>query len=290
MLQMIYNFLESFAYISLAAIGMSIIYGITGITNMAQGEFMLLGALVVSYACGVAGIPFMAGIILAMAVTAIAGIVLDRLVLARLYDRPGDSLVCTYGVSIALMQVGTIITGTGAPAVQSPFGTLLIGSRSYSVYKLLIIAVSLILFGVLYMVFNRSKFGLHARATMEKREIAASLGINVSKMNILIIFLASALGGLAGGLYAPTMSVTGTYGSNFLTHAFVAMIIGGSNPLVGTLMAAGLLAVVESVLSLYFGAFIGRIGMLLVAIVIIRLIPGGFSGLAERTMLKLRKR
>ena len=290
MLQMIYNLLESFAYISLAAIGMSIVYGITGITNMAQGEFMLIGALVISYLCGVAGVPFIIGIFLAMAATAIAGIILDRLVLVRLYNRPGDSLVCTYGVSIALMQIGTILTGVGAPAVQSPFGTLVVGNRSYSVYKIVLIVIAFILFGLLYLIFNKSRFGLHARATMERREIAASLGINVNKMNILVIVLASALGGLGGALYAPTMSVTGTYGSNFLTHAFVAMIIGGANPLVGTLMAAALLAVVESLLSLYFGAFIGRIGMLLVAIVIIRLIPGGFSGLVERMMVKLRKR
>ncbi|MCR5754702.1 MAG: branched-chain amino acid ABC transporter permease [Acetatifactor sp.] len=290
MLQMIYNFLESFAYISLAALGMSIIYGITGITNMAQGELMLIGAMVVSYMCGMARVPFIVGIIAAMAITAIAGIILDRLVLTRLYSRSEDSLVCTYGVSIALMQVGTIITGTGAPATKSPFGTVLIGSRSYSAYKFIIIAVALILFGVLYMVFNKSRFGLHARATMERREIAASLGINVNKMNILVIVLASALGGLAGALYAPTMSVTGTYGSNFLTHAFVAMIIGGANPLVGTFIAALVLAVVESVLSLYFGAFIGRIGMLLVAILIIRMIPGGFSGMVERAMVKSRKR
>ena len=277
MLQMIYNLLESFAYISLAAIGMSIVYGITGITNMAQGEFMLIGALVISYLCGVAGVPFIIGIFLAMAATAIAGIILDRLVLVRLYNRPGDSLVCTYGVSIALMQIGTILTGVGAPAVQSPFGTLVVGNRSYSVYKIVLIVIAFILFGLLYLIFNKSRFGLHARATMERREIAASLGINVNKMNILVIVLASALGGLGGALYAPTMSVTGTYGSNFLTHAFVAMIIGGANPLVGTLMAAALLAVVESLLSLYFGAFIGRIGMLLVAIVIIRLIPGSLE-------------
>ncbi len=290
MLQMIYNFLESFAYISLAAIGMSIVYGITGITNMAQGELMLIGALVVSYLCGVVRIPFIIGIISAMAITAIAGIILDRFVLARLYERPGDSLVCTYGVSMALMQVGTILTGTGAPAVQSPFGTVLIGSRSYSVYKFMIILISLSLFLLLFLIFNRSKFGLHARATMEKRDIAAALGINVSKMNILVIVLASSLGGLAGALYAPTMSVTGTYGSNFLTHAFVAMIIGGANPLVGTLLAAALLAIVESLLSLYFGAFIGRIGMLLVAILIIRMIPGGFSGMVERILVKARMR
>lgn len=290
MLQMVYNFLESFAYISLAAIGMSIVYGITGITNMAQGELMLIGALVVSYLCGVVRIPFIIGIISAMAITAIAGIILDRFVLARLYERPGDSLVCTYGVSMALMQVGTLLTGTGAPAVQSPFGTVLIGSRSYSVYKFMIILISLSLFLVLFVIFNRSKFGLHARATMEKRDIAAALGINVSKMNILVIVLASSLGGLAGALYAPTMSVTGTYGSNFLTHAFVAMIIGGANPLVGTLLAAALLAIVESVLSLYFGALIGRIGMLLVAILIIRMIPGGFSGMVERILVKARMR
>ena len=119
------------------------------------------------------------------------------------------------------------------------------------------------------MIFNRSRFGLYARATMQRRDIANSLGINVNKMNILIIVLASALGGLAGAMYAPTISVTGAYGSNFITHAFVAVIIGGANPLVGTFIAAMVLAVVESSMSYMFGAFFGRIGMLVVAIMLL---------------------
>ena len=288
MFQIFYNFLESFAYIALAAVGMSIIYVMTGITNMAQGELMLVGALIASYLGALCHLPFWACILCAMAGTAVVGIVIDRLVLARLYKRPGDSLVCTYGVSLALMQVGTIISGTGAPAISAPFSTVLIGSRSYSVYKFVIIGAALLVFFVLYLIFNKSRFGLYARATMQRREIASAMGVNVNRMNIIIIVLASCLGGLAGALYAPTMSVTGTYGSNFLTHAFVAMIIGGSNPLVGTLLAAVLLAIVESLLSLYFGSFIGRIGMLLIAILIIRVMPGGFSGLVERIQGKMR--
>ncbi len=290
MLEIIYNFLESFAYISLAALGMSIIYGITGITNMAQGELMLIGAMVTSYLGGMLGCPFWVSIALSVVVTAMAGVVIDRLVLRKLYARPNDSLVCTYGISLALMQLGTIITGTGAPAITAPLGTVIIGRRSYSLYKFLIIGISILLFGILYLVFNKSKFGIRTRATMERRDIANAMGINVNKTNILVIALASGLGGLAGALYAPTMSVTGTYGSNFLTSAFVAMIIGGSNPLVGTFLAAILLAVVQSGLSLYFGSFIGTIGMLLVAILIIRVMPGGFSGLVERIQLKARRR
>ncbi len=265
---------------------MSVIYGMTGITNMAQGEFLMIGATICCFTVNYLKVPFALAVLMSVAGTAVLGVLIDRLVLKRLYNRPGDSLICTYGVSLALMQIGTIVIGTAAPSISAPFGLVELGSRSYAVYKFFLIGLSLLIFFALYMIFNRSRFGLYARATMQRRDIANSLGINVNKMNILIIVLASALGGLAGAMYAPTISVTGAYGSNFITHAFVAVIIGGANPLVGTFIAAMVLAVVESSMSYMFGAFFGRIGMLVVAIMIIRILPDGFSGLAERLSAK----
>lgn len=282
MFQIFYSFMESFAYIAIAAIGMSIIYGMTGLTNMAQGELMMIGAVICSYTCFYLHMPFFVGILAGIIGTAIAGVVIDRLILRRLYDRPDDSLVCTYGISLVLMQLGVIIVGNAAPAVTSPFSTVALGARSYSVYKLVIIAIAIIIFCILYFVFNRTRFGLYARATLQKRDIASTMGVNVNKMNVLIVVLSAALGGLGGSLYAPTVSVTGTYGTNFLTQAFVAVIVGGTNPLAGTFFAALILAAVETVLSTLFGAFYGRMGMLLVAIVIIRIFPGGVSGFLER--------
>lgn len=246
----------------------------------------MIGAAICCFTMNYLGCPFVIAVLLAVIGTAVLGIIIDRLVLKKLYNRPGDSLICTYGVSLALMQLGTIGIGTAAPSITAPFGLVELGSRSYAVYKFFLIGLSLVVFLILYLIFNRSRFGLYARATMQRRDIANSLGINVNKMNIMIIVLASALGGLAGALYAPTISVTGSYGSNFITHAFVAVIIGGANPPVGTAIAAMVLAVVESSMSYFFGAFFGRIGMLVVAILIIRILPDGFSGLVERLSAK----
>lgn len=285
----IYQFLESFSFLALASVGMAIIYGMMGITNLAHGEFMMVGAYatVLLSRCG---IPFIIAVILGALIVAFLGLGLDRTVICRLYDRPLDSIVATWGISLILSQICFVIFGPTMQSINTPLGAVTIGNRSYSVYRLLLVALSFVILGALSVLFNKTEFGLHSRATMQNREIANSLGVNAKKMNAVTFMIGSGLAGLVGGLYAPLLSLTPSYGTNFLMQSFVTVIVGGANPLIGTTLASLGLGVVESSMSSFFGTFYGRIGILVVAIVFIRVLPGGFSGYVEARTLKRKER
>jgi branched-subunit amino acid ABC-type transport system permease component len=124
---------------------------------------------------------------------------------------------------------------------------------------------------------------VRARATIQNPEIAASMGIDTRRMYTLTFGLGAALAGLTGGLYAPTTTVVPTFGNGFIVEAFVTVIVGGANVLVGTPLAGAILGAVNSVLAGSFGTFIARVGLLIATILVIRLLPRGISGLVARS-------
>lgn len=284
----VYQFIDSFAFLVLAALGMAIIYGMMGITNMAQGELIMIGAYVTDISVCNYGLPLVVGIGLGTIVTGFVGLLMDRLVIKRLYDRPLDSVVATWGLSIAISQLIYIIFGPSMASVSIPFGSFKVAGNSYSYYRLLLIAIALILIVLTYLLFKYTRFGLHSRATMQNREIANSLGVNANKMNAGTFMLGSALAGLCGGLYLPTMSLTPSYGESFLVQSFVTVLVGGADPLLGTVLAGGGLGVVESVLNMKFNTFYGKIGILIMAIIFIRILPNGFSGYYNSVRMKAK--
>lgn len=282
---LIYQFMDSFTFLILSAIGLAIIFGMMGIINLAHGEFIMLGAYITTIAA-VAGLPLPIAIALGTLGVGIFGYVMDRLIICRLYGRTLDSVVATWGISMIMGQGILIIFGPSLQGVSTPLGSIVIGGASYSVYRILLFFIAISLLGFMYWLFMYTKFGLRSRATMQKHEIAQSMGVNTNKMYSLTFMIGSAFAGLAGGLYASTMAVSPSFGVGFLMPSFVTVIVGGANPLIGTLLSGGLLGVVNSVLAALWGTFYGRLGLLIVAIVVIRLIPLGFSGLVEKKIMR----
>lgn len=282
----IYQFLDSFSFLVLAALGMAIIYGMMGITNMAQGELIMIGAYVTDILCVRCGLPLVIAILGGTLFTGFVGLVMDRLIIKRLYDRPLDSIVVTWGISIAISQLIFIIFGPSMQGCNIPLGSFKIGGYSYSWYKLLLVLIAIVLIVATFLIFKYTRFGLHSRATMQNRDIANSLGVNADRMNAGTFMIGSALAGLCGGLYLPTMALTPSYGESFLVQSFVTVLVGGADPLVGTVLAGAGLGIVESFLNIKLNTFYGKIGILLMAIIFIRILPNGFSGLYNGIMLK----
>ena len=146
--------------------------------------------------------------------------------------------------------------------------------------------ISVILLALLYLLFMKTKFGLRARATIQNPSIAQALGVNTARMYTLTFALGSALAGLAGGLFAPTATIVPFFGTNYIVEAFVTVIVGGANALVGTPIAAALLGAINAALGTQYGLYIGRVGLLLTTIIIIRVLPDGISGLLERWRMR----
>ena len=273
-----FEFVEIFAFIVLATVGLAVIFGMMGIINLAHGEFILVGAYATSFAVA-AGLPLAVAMAVGVVATAAFGLVLERLIIRRLYGRLLDSMVVTWGISLVMIQLTRIAFGNTAPGVGIPFGQLPVVDGP--VYYLVLAVVAVGVLGGLYALFMWTDFGVRARATMQDEETARSMGVDTDRMYMATFAIGSGLAGLAGALYAPVMTVTPEYGTSFLVESFVAVVVGGSSVLVGTVLASGFLGSVNAAVTNLAGTFMGQVAMLVAAIVAIRLLPDGITGLLE---------
>jgi branched-subunit amino acid ABC-type transport system permease component len=149
---------------------------------------------------------------------------------------------------------------------------------------MVLFVASLCVLGFVYLLFMRTVFGLHARAVMQNAGMAQALGVRRSRIYALSFGIGAGLAGFCGAMYAPTMSLIPTMGSTFIVESFVTVVVGGSNVLLGTTPAAVALAIVRTGLNAWYGQIIGQIGLLVAVILIIRVLPNGFSDwLGRRT-------
>ena len=284
----LYQFMDSFSFLVLAVAGLAVIFGMMGIINLAHGEFIMMGAYLFTIFAK-ASLPWPIAVIAGAGIVGVFGYLMDRLVISRLYQRPLDSVVATWGISLLLKQGTLIILGPSLPGLTTPLGTFSLGSSTYSVYRIVLGFIAVMVLIGMYVLFNHTRFGLHSRATMQNSQIAEALGINPRRMYSSTFMFGSVLAGLCGALYAPTMTITPTMGQAFQNESFVTVIVGGANPLVGVALSGGVLGMIQSILALVFGTFIGKIGLLLVAIIVIRVLPEGLSGVAEKAMMRKRR-
>lgn len=281
----LYQFQVSFSLLLLSAIGLAVIFGMMGVINLAHGEFMMLGAYITTIA-GTNGVPLALAMLLGAIGVGLFGAVMEVVVVRRLYGRLLDTVAATWAVGLILSQGTLILTGPSMQGISSPFGSFSVGATSYSWYRVALGVVSVVLLIGLYLLFLKTKYGLRARATIQNPSIARALGVDTPRMYTLTFALGSALAGLAGGLFAPTATIVPFFGVNYIVEAFVTVIVGGANALVGTPIAAALLGAVNAALGTEFGLYIGRVGLLLTTIVIIRVLPDGISGLIDRWRMR----
>jgi urea transport system permease protein len=276
-LSFLYQISDVFAFLVLAAAGLAIIFGMMGIINMAHGEFIAMGGYVTTYSYH-AGAPLPVAMLAGAAVSGLFGIFLERTIVRRFYHRPIDSLVATWGISLIMTQGALLLLGSGAPGVGTPFGSVALGEASFSVYRLLLVAIAVVILAGLYLLFMKTRFGRHARATMQNATMARALGVPVDAIYSTTFGLGAALAGLAGGLYAPTMTLSPMMGTSFVIEAFVTVVAGGADILIGTPPAAIALALIKATATAFYGQVYGVMGLLVAVCLVVRLMPEGFTG------------
>lgn len=279
----VYQFCDVFSFLILSAAGLAIIFGMMGIINFAHGEFITCGVYVTVF--GVQqGLPLPVAQACGAIAAGIIGIILERTIIYRLYDRPLDSILATWAISLIATQGMLVVIGSSSPGIGTPSGSFQVGDFSFSSYRLVLFAAAVLVMLGIYILFMRTSFGTLARATMQNAKMARSLGVRTPRIYAMSFGIGAALAGLCGALYAPTMTLIPTMGITFIVEAFVTVVVGGSNVLLGTVPAAAALAVIRTFLNAWQGQIIGQIGMLLAVIVVIRVLPEGVSGwLARRT-------
>ena len=229
----------------LAAIGLAITFGVMGVINMAHGEFIMMGAytgFVVQQVIPDYTVSIIVALPLAFAVTFAAGVAMERLVIRHLYHRPLETLLATFGISIALQQIAKNIFGTQARPLTSPGwldGSLVINDIiSISYIRVAIFVLALLFLALFLFVMNRTRLGLEVRAVTQNPRMAASMGINPDKINMLTFGFGSGIAGIAGvaiGLYA---KVTSEMGADYIVQSFMTVVVGGVGNIWGTLLGA----------------------------------------------------
>ena len=231
----------------LAAIGLAITFGVMGVINMAHGEFITLGAytgfvvqqLIPDYTLSLA-VAFPLAFLVAFA----AGVALERTVIRHLYRRPLETLLATFGISIAIQQVLKNIFGTQARPLTAPGwldGALTLNDVvSISYIRIAIFFLALLFLGFFLWLMKRTRLGLEVRAVTQNRAMAASMGINPDRIAMLTFGLGSGIAGVAGvsiGLYA---KVTSELGADYIVQSFMTVVVGGVGNIWGALAGAGM--------------------------------------------------
>ena len=239
----------------LAAIGLAITFGVMRVINMAHGEFLTLGAYtgyvvqqwVPNYTASI-----LIALPLAFAVTFAAGVGMERLVIRHLYKRPLESLLATFGISIALQQILKNIFGTQARPLTSP--AWLDGALTFNdVVSISYIRIAIFVLALVFLVFflwlmKRTRLGLEVRAVTQNPTMAASMGINPDRINMLTFGLGYGIAGIAGvaiGLYA---KVTSELGADYIVQSFMTVVVGGVGNIWGALAGASMIGGLQKVI------------------------------------------
>jgi urea transport system permease protein len=236
----------------LAAIGLAITFGVMGVINMAHGEFITMGAYtgyVVQLYIADYTTSILVALPLAFLITAGAGVAMERLVIRHLYKRPLETLLATFGISIALQQIFKNIFGTQARPLTSPAwldGAWVINDVvAISYIRIAIFVLALIFLALFLWVMKRTRLGLEVRAVTQNPSMAASMGINPDRINMLTFGLGSGIAGIAGvaiGLFA---KVTSELGSDYIVQSFMTVVVGGVGNIWGTLAGATLIGFLQ---------------------------------------------
>jgi branched-chain amino acid transport system permease protein len=234
----------------LVATGLTLIFGIMGIINLAHGSFYMVGAYMAFTLSGMTGNLFTA-IVLGIVLSVALGVVLEWALFSRLYKRDHlEQVLLTYGLILVFEEVRSLIVGNDVHGVAVPqvfnASIRLTETLTYPVYRLFMSAVCLVLAGVLYLVIQRTRIGMMIRAGASNRDMVQSLGVNINLVYRLVFALGVALAAFGGMLAAPISSVYPGMGTQVLIICFVVVVIGGIGSVWGALVAALLIGVVDT--------------------------------------------
>jgi urea transport system permease protein len=280
----------------LAAIGLAITFGVMGVINMAHGEMIMLGAYcayVVQQFFRTFLPPQWIGAYLIIAVpvaflfAGLLGVILERTLIRFLYGRPLETLLATWGVSLILQQVVRSIFGSPNKEVANPGwmtgGFDLIGGFTVTWNRLYIIVFCFVVLGLLALILNRTGFGLQMRAVTQNRDMAAVMGIRTAWVDALTFGLGSGIAGMAGVALSQIGNVSPNLGTIYIVDSFLVVVFGGVGNLLGTLVGALTLGIVNKVLEPVAGAILGKIVVLVAIILFIQRRPRGLFALKGRT-------
>ena len=253
----------------IVALGLLIVYGVLKIINLAHGAFLALGSYAAVIATWLGWNPWSA-LVIALAAGVAVGAVAEWRVLRGLYVRPLDSILATWGLNIIIVQGITLYFGREIRFAESGITQAVsVGGVTYSLYRLVLLAVAIILGVLVWLVMRRTQIGVVARAVIMNEELAQALGINTRLVRFITFCLGAGLASLAGALITPLVSVHPNLGVPWLINAFMLVLVAGVS--LGNLAIAALvLGGAQVLVSAYGNPVLGSLTIVILAVIILR--------------------
>ncbi len=289
-----FNGLSTFCVLLLMALGLAIVFGQMGVINMAHGEFLTIGAYTTyllsqvseRWLPALANWYFFVAIALAFVLAGALGLVVEHFMIRKLYKRPLDTLLATWGLSLIMQQA--FRSTFGAREVSAKLPDWLMGSLKPTptidipINGLVVMGLTTILTaGVLFALFY-TRFGIDVRATMQNRAMASAVGINTARIDRLAFGLGCGLAGVAGAAFTTIGSTGPTSGSLYIVDTFLVVVFGGAQSLFGTIASAFTIAQTQATTEFFMTGSMAKVLTLSLVILILMARPQGLFALKVR--------
>ena len=271
------------AVLALTAVGLSLVFGVMRVVNVAHGEFFMLGAVlawfVVQAVPGPAWVAFLAALLVAPLVVGALAAIADRVVLKRLGYEAEATIVATIGLSYILQQAALSFFGPDARPIAAPFTwRIQFPWFGYSGYKIAVVVAAMVILAAVWLFMNRSRAGLVMRATQIDRDTARAFGIDVDRVYALVFAMGAGLAALAAVLLVPIQQAHYLMGHDPLLLSFIVVIIGGLGSIRGTLIAALVIGLSDGVISFFWSPTLAKILATLFVALVLVFRPQGLFG------------
>ena len=275
----------------LAALGLSLTFGQMGVINMAHGEFIMAGsytAFVVQQVISSAGVSLFVSLLVGFLVGGAMGVILEITLIRRMYHRPLDTLLVTFGVGLLLQQAARDIFGAPAVNVVAPSwlsGGVEIFGAVVPKTRLFILALAVICVIALIASMKYTPMGRRIRAVVQNRDLAETVGISSRRTDITTFFLGSGLAGLAGVALTLIGSTSPTIGQSYLIDAFLVVVIGGLGRIEGAVLAAVALGLLNSFIEYSTTASIAKVIVFVLIVIFLQVRPQGLFAVKTRSLV-----
>jgi len=289
LLGQVFNGLSVASIYVLAALGLALSFGLMRVINMAHGEIVMLGGyvayLVMRLLPGPLGVP--AAMLAAFLVAGAMGALLETTLIRPLTDRPLDTLLATWGVSLIVQQAARDLFGATGVSVTAPAwmgSAVSLGPLSLPITRLFILASAVVVLAALALLLSRTRVGLLVRAVNQDRPTASAMGVSVRGVDMLVFALGSAVAGLAGVVLALLGPVTPSVGQSYVVPAFLVVIMGGLGSIRGATIAAVIIGLFTALAQIFVDVSFAQVLMLAFVIIFLQFRPQGVVAIRSRAL------
>jgi urea transport system permease protein len=260
------------------ALGLAIIYGTTGVINMAHGEFVMIGAYTSWFLQTKLGMGLIASIIPIFLITAAMGFLIERLIIRHLYNRLLDTILATWGIGVILQQLIRLSVGSELKYLEIPSymaESMSLFGQQVSIYRVFIFLFAITIFILAWLIIFKTKFGMKLRAVTQNKDMASCFGVNSGAVYSATFAFGTGIAALAGAFVAPLKSISPDMGTNYIIDAFMVVVLGGVESLIGTAASSFIIGETSSFIASFSNDTLAKALVLVITILILRVKPEG---------------